>query len=212
MISLTLICSTQDFALGQGLAFLLYIISFPSALAPKSGACCDSYKQDRAHWEQDREAPCCKLHQKYAVGKQCVTCSIRSWKKCFLTCRSRWAWEIEAAGILECFEEQSFGRGSAKRWCRSPGSCLLMGTGETTKMSHGLATSSQNASFFIEILSFNSEDIVLYLCLIAVMQRWNWSLSSTVLKSTGAAKKEEKLERNGLGCWLLPVLLQWVPC
>jgi len=32
---------------------VLYNISFHSALAPESGTCCDSCKQDRAHWEQD---------------------------------------------------------------------------------------------------------------------------------------------------------------
>lgn len=49
-----------------------------------------------------------------------------------------------------------------------------MGTGETTKeMSLGLATSSQNVSFFIEILSFNAKDVVLHLCLMAAMQRQN---------------------------------------
>lgn len=49
------------------------------------------------------------------MGKQCISCNIIGWKKYIVTCRSRWVWEIEAAGILDCFEERFFDKGSAKK-------------------------------------------------------------------------------------------------
>lgn len=77
-------------------------------------------------------------------------------EKDWITCRSRWVWGTEAAEILGCFEEQSFGRGSARKRCKSRGSCLLRGTGGTAKMLFILATNSQKhpliTALFLRIL------------------------------------------------------------